>query len=257
MTKTGRFTRAIVRKLAPSFGFGLTTATEGPPDFELAQAQHRSYIETLERLGLEVLELDALPEFPDAYFVEDTAIVGETFAVLARPGADERLGEEEAMSPVLERFLAVDRIVSPGTVDGGDVLEIGDHFLIGVSDRTNEEGAAQLGGFLSAHGKTWSAMAVGFGLHLKSSLAALDDETILVTSEYSGRSELEAWAKVVVVAGEEYAANTVRVNDALLVPAGHPRTQVKLEPFAREVITLDVSEARKMDGGLSCMSLRF
>lgn len=253
----GHFTRAIVRKLAPSFTRGLTTADEGLPDFDLAVSQHRSYVEALARQGLELIELEALPGYPDAYFVEDTAIVGDTFAVLARPGADERRGEEEEMAPVLARFRNVERIEPPGTVDGGDVLDIGDHFLIGVSDRTNEEGAAQLGRILSAHGKTWRAMAVGSGLHLKSSLAALDDETLLVTSEYADRAELASWRKIVVAPGEEYAANSVRVGDALLVPAGYPQTLSKLEARSEDVVVLDVSEARKMDGGLSCMSLRF
>ena len=87
MTETGSFTQAIVRRPAPGLGRGLTTSTEGPPDYERALEQHRAYVEVLERLGLEVAELDALPEFPDAYFVEDTAIIGDRFAVLARPGA--------------------------------------------------------------------------------------------------------------------------------------------------------------------------
>ena len=257
MTKTGRFTQAIVRCPPPGLGQGLTTSKEGPPDFERAVEQHRAYVEVLERLGLEVEELDALPRFPDAYFVEDTAIVGDTFAVLARPGADERRGEEDAIEPVVARYRPIDRIESPGTVDGGDILEIGDHYLIGVSDRTNEEGAAQLGRILSAHGKTWQAVAVGIGLHLKSSIAAIDDETLLITAEYADRQELAEWHKVVVAASEEYAANSLRVNECLLVPAGYPGTAAKLGSFAQEVIALDVSEARKMDGGLSCMSLRF
>lgn len=257
MTRVGAFTRAVARRPAPSFGQGLTTSDEGPPDFQLALEQHRAYIDVLERLGLDVVELEPLKGFPDAHFVEDTAIVGDSFAVLARPGAPERRGEEEAIAPVLAQFRTLESIEGPGTVDGGDVLEIGDHYLVGVSDRTNEEGAAQLGRILVAHGKTWRAMAVGSGLHLKSSIAALDDETLLVTAEYAHRTELEGWDKVVVATGEEYAANTVRVNEALLVPAGYPRTRAKLETFAGEMISLDVSEARKMDGGLSCMSLRF
>ena len=158
---------------------------------------------------------------------------------------------------MLERFRSLERIEAPGTVDGGDVLEIGDHFLIGVSDRTNEEGAAQLGLILAAHGRSWSALGVGSGLHLKSSVNALDERTLLVASEYADRRELESWEKIVVPAGEEYAANTLRVNDALLIPAGYPRTRERLEDLGRSIVEVEVSEARKMDGGLSCMSLRF
>jgi dimethylargininase len=251
------FNDAIVRRLAPSFGHGLTTSDEGPPDFELAQEQHRAYVEALQDLGLEIVELDALEGFPDAYFVEDTAIVGDSFAVLARPGAAERRGEEETIAAALSPFRTIERIEAPGTVDGGDILEIGDHYLIGVSDRTNEEGAAQLGRILSAHGKTWQPMAVGSGLHLKSSIAAIDNDTLLATAEYADRSELSNWSKVLTERDEEYAANCVRVNDALLVPAGYPGTAARLESYAEKLVVLDVSEARKMDGGLSCMSLRF
>ncbi|MDH3253364.1 MAG: arginine deiminase family protein [Acidobacteriota bacterium] len=254
---SGEFKTAIVRRPGPDFGTGLTTATGEPPDFEKALEQHRAYIEALARLGVDVVELDALSRFPDAYFVEDTAVVCETVAVVTRPGAEERRGEEESIEPVLARFRPIERIGSPGTVDGGDVLEVGDHFLIGVSDRTNEEGAGQLGEILSRHGKTWSAMAVGSGLHLKSSLAALDDETLLVTPEYVNRQELKAWEKVVVETGEEYAANTLAVNGTLLVPAGYPGVLRKLEARGFPLVVLDVSEARRMDGGLSCMSLRF
>ena len=252
-----RFSQAIVRRLAPGFGQGLTTSEEGPPDFELAERQHRAYVNALVERGLEIVELEALEGFPDAYFVEDTAIIGDTFAVLARPGAIERRGEEETIAAVLSQYREIERIEAPGTVDGGDILEIGDHYLLGVSDRTNEEGAAQLGRILSSHGKTWQAMAVGSGLHLKSSLAALDDETLLATTEYADRAEIASWNRVVVSPGEEYAANCVRVNDALLVPAGYPHTAEKIESYCSELVVLDVSEARKMDGGLSCMSLRF
>jgi dimethylargininase len=252
-----RFNRAIVRRLGPSFGHGLTTSEEGPPDFELAERQHRAYVDAMVDLGLEIVELGVLEGFPDAYFVEDTAIVGDTFAVLARPGAIERRGEEETIAAALSEFRTIDRIEAPGTVDGGDILEIGDHYLIGVSDRTNEEGAAQLGRILSAHEKSWQAMAVGSGLHLKSSIAALDDETVLVTAEYVDRPEIARWRKVTTEPGEEYAANCVRVNDALLVAAGYSRTAEKIEAYAQKLVVLDVSEARKMDGGLSCMSLRF
>lgn len=251
------FTHAIVRAPAPTFLRGLTTAEEGKPDFELMVEQHRAYCELLSSLGLELITLDALPTFPDAHFVEDTAVLGEGFAVLARPGAEARRGEEEEMASVLERFGALERISEPATVDGGDVLEIGGHYLIGVSDRTNEEGAAQLRQLLTSFGRTSTALAVGTGLHLKSSVNAIDEKTLLVTAEYADRSDLASWDRVVVPAGEEYAANTLWVNGSLIVPKGYPGTEARLREAGYDVVTLGVSEARKMDGGLSCMSLRF
>jgi dimethylargininase len=254
---TGRFTHGIVRPPSAALALGLTTVVGAAPDVERAISQHRVYVEALTRRGLEVVQLESLPRFPDSYFVEDTAVVDENFAVVTRPGAPERRGEERSIEAILARFREIERIEAPGTVDGGDVVEIGGHYLIGVSDRTNEEGAAQLGRILSRRGRTWSALAVGTGLHLKSSVNALDEETLLLTAEYADRQELKGWNRVVVASGEEYAANSLAINGRLLVPEGYPGTRSRLEERGYAIETLDVSEIRLMDGGLSCMSLRF
>jgi dimethylargininase len=219
--------------------------------------QHEQYIRALSSSGLEVTVLDPLPHFPDAHFVEDVAVILPELAVLARPGADARLGEEAAMEPVLASFRPLERIEPPGTLDGGDVLVLEDHCLIGVSDRTNEEGAAQLGRMLGARGWSWTALSVGAGLHLKSGVNSLGGQSLLVTREYAGRPELAGYRRITVPAGEEYAANSLWVNSRLFVPDGFPQTRRKLEEAGLEVLTLEVSEAQKMDGGLTCMSLRF
>jgi dimethylargininase len=252
-----RFTRAIVRRPSPSFAEGLTTAGLGPPSYSRMLRQHEQYIRALSSSGLEVTVLDPLPQFPDAHFVEDVAVVLPELAVLARPGADSRLGEEAAMEPVLASLRPLERIEPPGTLDGGDVLVLENHCLIGVSDRTNEEGAAQLGRMLDARGWSWTALSVGTGLHLKSDVNSLGGQNLLVTREYADRPGLASYRRVTVPVGEEYAANSLWVNGRLLVPAGFPRTRRKLEESGPEVLTLEVSEAQKMDGGLTCMSLRF
>jgi dimethylargininase len=251
------FTRAIVRRPGLDLASGLTTSTGSPPDVELALAQHRAYVDLLVAAGVEVTELEPLVGFPDAYFVEDVAVMLDDSAVVTRPGAAERRGEEEAIAPVLATIMPIVRIDEPATVDGGDVLRLGEHFLIGVSDRTNEEGAAQLAAILAARGLASSAMAVGAGLHLKSSAAALDETTLLLTSEYAKRPELAAWDKVVVEPGEEAAANVIILGGRVVMAAGFAATRRRLEAAGRQVVELDVSEARAMDGGLSCMSLRF
>ncbi len=251
------FTQVIARLPGADFASGLTTAALGAPEFNLILQQHEDYLHTFERLGIAVTLLPALPGYPDAYFVEDTAVVTPELAVIARPGAAARRGEEDSMEPVLARFRPTVRIEGPGTLDGGDVLMVERHFFIGVSERTNAEGAAQLGAFLEPHGYTWQAVPVAAGLHLKSSVTYVGQNTLLITPTFADRPEFARYARLVVPAEEEYAANTLLVNEHLITPAGFPRTRGLLETLGYPVIEQAVSEPRKMDGGLSCMTLRF
>lgn len=251
------FTRAVTRQPAASLGAGETTATLGAPDHALAMEQFAAYVAALQECGLQVQVLDPLPEFPDAHFVEDTAVVTSKVAVISRPGAASRLGEEAAMQPVLGAHRPLVHIAAPGTLDGGDVLMLGGHFLVGVSDRTNEEGARQLGRALESHGFTWQPVTVGAGLHLKSSISHLGHGTLLVTPDFAGHPALADFERVLVPVGEDYACNLLLINGRALLPAGYPLTRRLLEERGLPVITLDTSEFRKMDGGLSCLSLRF
>ena len=139
------FTKAIVRGVPGTIADGITSAKLGKPDYEKAREQHGRYVEALERCGLEVTVLDADEGFPDSVFVEDTAIVTERCAILTRPGAESRRGEVRGIGPVLSRLYGgVERIEDPGTLDGGDVLRAGDHFYVGLTQRTNRSGAEQL-----------------------------------------------------------------------------------------------------------------
>ena len=251
------FTRAIVRKPGPDFADGLTTSGLGRPDFTRMLAQHAAYLALLQDLGLAVEELGALPGHPDAHFVEDVAVVTPEVAVLTRPGAPARRGEEESMLPVLARHRPVVRIEAPGTLDGGDVLMVGRHFFVGISQRTNLEGARALGTALEAHGCTWAPVAVAAGLHLKSSVNWAGGDTLLLSEAFQDRPEFAGYRKLVVDPAEEYAGNTLWVNGHLLTPSGFPRTLAQLEGLGLPIHLLDTSEARKMDGGLTCMSLRF
>lgn len=251
------FTHAITRKPGENFAQGLTSANLGPPSYALILEQHAAYLERLRSLGLEVVVLEPEPDYPDGYFVEDAAIVTPRLAVITRPGAASRRGEEITIQPVLARYLPTVQIQAPGTVDGGDVLMVGSHFFVGLSERTNPEGAAQLGRSLEEHGYTWVALPVGAGLHLKSSVNSLGGDTLLITPELADYDEFADYDRIILDADEAYAANTLWVNDTLLTPKGFPKTRRKLEATGLEVIELDVSEVRKMDGGLTCMSLRF
>jgi dimethylargininase len=251
------FTRAITRRPGEDFAQGLTTSDLGPPSYELIVRQHEAYVETLRSLGLETVVLDGLPGHPDATFVEDTAVVTPDVAIITNPGAEARRGEADAIEPVLARYRRTVRIRAPGTVDGGDVLRVGAHFFIGISDRTNEEGAEQLGRILEEYGHTWTAVPVAAGLHLKSSVNHVGQRTLIVTQAFAALDEFRGYDKIVLGQAEAYAANTLLINDCLIIPQGFPGTRKKLEAMGLEIIELDVSEARKMDGGLTCMSLRF
>lgn len=252
-----RFSRAIVRQPAPTLGDGLTTACLVAPDLDLAQRQFDFYVQALEACGLTVMILPPLSAHPDAHFVEDTAVMVGDSAVITRPGAPTRRGEAEAMAPMLAAHGVVRRIEAPGTLDGGDVLIAGDVAFIGLSARTNIAGSDQLGGVLESHGLSWRTVPVGAGLHFKSSVNVVGDGVLLVTQEFAGREELAGFTTVAVPVGDEYACNTLLLNDRLLMPAGYPATRRLLEPLGRDIIELDTSEFRKMDGGLTCLSLRF
>ena len=246
-------TTAIVRLPGTNFGDGITTAGLGPPDFRRALAQHEAYCRALEDCGLEVVTLDADPRHPDGCFVEDTAVVTESVAVSTRPGSPARAGEEEAVAEVLAGYRALERIRPPGCVDGGDVLRVGSHFLIGRSARTNQPGADQLGEILAAHGYPSSQVPVEAGLHLKTGVTTLGDGRVVATAAFA---PLFPRAQVVPVdPGEEYAANCLAVNGRLLVPAGHPGVRRRLGQAGYDVVEVAMSEFRKMDGGLTCLSL--
>jgi dimethylargininase len=250
------FSHAIARIPGPDYPLGLTTSTLPAPDLDLALAQHDAYVRCLKSLGLVVEVLPFTPGFPDACFVEDTAVVVREVAIVSRPGAPSRLGEAESMVAPLSAHRAIARIEAPGTLDGGDILQVDKRFFIGVSDRTNDEGARQLAAILAEHGYQSAIIRVAAGLHLKSSLNYVGKNTMLVTRDFAGHPAINDFGQIVCPEGEEYAANTLLVNGTLIMPAGYPRTRMLLEPLGLPIVELDTSEYRKMDGGLTCLSLR-
>ena len=261
------FTRAIVRLPAANFAEGLTTVDLGLPDTACALEQHAAYCRALAACGLDLTVLPADDRFPDSTLVEDAAILTPGGALLTRPGAPSRQGEVEAINAALAAFYPDRaRIHPPGTLDGGDICEAarpgqaGSHFLIGVSARTDEAGAAQLAAWLARQGCTCACIDIrgtpGI-LHLKSGLAYIGDNRLVVIDVLADHPALAGFELVRVDPGEEYAANCVRVNDRLLLPAGSPRLASRLETLGYNLLELEMSEFRKMDGGLSCLSLRF
>jgi dimethylargininase len=260
-----QFTRAIVRPPASTFAAGLSSAAAGAPDLDRALAQHALYVGALRDCGLEVTSLEPDDAYPDSTFVEDTAVMTERGAIVMRPGAPSREGEVTSMRRCLRNFYPeLPAIEGPGTVDGGDICEADGHFLIGVSARTNESGAGQLERHLHRWGHTSSIIDIRGNaalLHLKSGIAYLGDGLWVlqegIERELRSQSGVVVRDVITVTPEEAYAANCVRMNDAVLVAVGYPLLGAAVAARGHQMVPLEVSEFRKMDGGLSCLSLRF
>ena len=255
------FRRALVRPPGSNFAGGLTTVDLGIPDHHRALEQHAAYCEALERCGLAVTHLEEDPRHPDSTFVEDTAILTPSRAILTRPGASSRAGEVAAIrAPLSVHYPQITSISGPGTLDGGDVCEADGHFIIGVSHRTSEQGAHDLANILAEDGHTSTFLdirALEGILHLKSGIAYLGDGRMVAIPPLAHHPALRKHEVICAESSEAYAANCVRVNDQLLVAAGYPRLEAVLRRIGYDLIPLEMSEFQKMDGGLSCLSLRF
>lgn len=255
------FQRAIVRPPASNFADGLTTVDFGKPDYAFALRQHTAYCEALQKCGLALTRLEMDARYPDSTFVEDTAILLPEGAIITRPGAASRQGEVAQIREVLSKlYPALASIEAPGTLDGGDICEAGRHFFIGLSERTNEAGAGQLAKWLAGFGYTSACVDIrGMTniLHLKSGIAYLGDNRLVVIDSLAERARFEGFEQVRIPNDEDYAANCVRVNNYVLVAAGYPKFEASLRGRGYNTLALDMSEYRKMDGGLSCLSLRF
>jgi dimethylargininase len=246
------FTRAIVRPPGSNFANGLTTSKLGPPVHRLAVAQHEAYCGALRACGLDLISLPADERYPDSTFVEDVAVLTARGAIITRPGAPSRLGETESIREVLAPlFPGCAAIEPPGTVDGGDVCQAEEHFFIGSSQRTNEEGAAQLRAHLEALGYTVRIVDVRSAgwLHLKSALAYLGDGRLAVVESLADDPACRDFDRIRIPAGEEPAANCVHVNDRVLIPQGASRFESVLRERGYSTVALAISEFHKMMGG--------
>ena len=253
------FKNAIVRRPGHSLINGITSAPElGKPDYGLAKKQHDAYIDALKSCAVEVTVLDADEKFPDSCFVEDVAVCTKKFVVITNPGASSRKGEEKEIIEIIKKYYNnIEYIKEPGTLEGGDVMMVKDHFYIGLSKRTNREGAEQLIKALEKYGMSGSIVEISEMLHLKNGLAYLEDNVLLVTGEYINNLEFKKFNKILIDEEEIYSTNCIRVNDYVLVPASYPKTKEKIKNAGFKIIVVDISEYRKVNGGLSCLSLRF
>jgi dimethylargininase len=258
---TPPFKKALVRTPASTFAEGLTSANLGAPDYSLALVQFNSYCSALSDCGLEVITLLADDRYPDSTFVEDTAVVTDQCLILTRPGALVRRGEVAAIAPAItELRFEVREIKSPGTLEGGDICQAGTHFFIGLSERTNHEGAQQLSNHLTEFGFTSSFVDIRNNdemLHLKSGVAYLGDGRMVISESLKADQNFKSFELIHASSLETYACNCISVNGRVLIASGFPVLKEKLDQLGYLTIELDVSEFRKMDGGLSCLSIRF
>jgi len=237
---------------------GISNANLGRPDYQNSLVQHAEYIEALKECGLSVTVLPPDENFPDSTFVEDVALMTPHCAILTNPGAPSRTLETQSMPSVIREFYAdVEIIEAPGTVEGGDVMMVGEHFYIGLSERTNQAGAEQLIAILERHGMQGSIVELTEVLHLKTGLGYLENNNLLACGEFLGKPEFQQYNLLQVEPEEAYAANSVWVNETVLVPKGFPKTSALIASAGYKVREVDVSEFQKLDGGLSCLSLRF
>ncbi|MCL2379756.1 MAG: arginine deiminase family protein [Coriobacteriia bacterium] len=255
------FANAIVKKPCKALVQGITSASElGIPDYERAVLQHEAYIAALKECGVTVTILEADENFPDSCFVEDTAVITKACAIITSPGTATRNKEAQLMLPTIRSFFPeekIEYITSPGTLDGGDVMMVGDHFYIGLSRRTNTEGAQQFIAILERYGFSGSEVTLDTVLHLKTGASYIENNNLLVYGEFAEKPEFAQYDKIVVPPEEAYAANCVWMNDKVIVPKGYPITEKAIRDLGYEIILIDTSEFKKLDGGLTCLSLRF
>lgn len=253
------YTYAIVRKPAASVVSGLRSGSGPDPDYCTLLAEHDAYVAALLGLGLAVDELAPADDYPDSIFVEDPALVFSEGAIVLNLAASSRAGEARLLAPVLEsRFNCVLHMRGPGCADGGDVLVLPDRVLIGLSGRTNREGAEELIGLLAQLGKKAEIAETPPGvLHFKTGCSLIDEETIFALPQMADSLAFAGLRVVLVPVGEERAANKLRIRDAALVGANFPKSRELIESFGVRTIPLPVEHIGRIDAGLSCMSLRW
>lgn len=255
-----RFTHAICRRPAASITQGLRAMDIGTPDLATMQAHHAAYVAALKTTGAKVTVLDPLEEYPNSVFVEDTALCLPEGAVIMRPGAPSRLGEADAMAPHLQRLYAtVARIAGAAAfIEGGDILVTGREILVGRSARTNAAGIAELAGIVGAWGYSLREVITPPDvLHFKTDCSLLDADTVLATRRLAATGCFEGYRVIHTAPGEEAAANAIRFNDIVLMAEGFPATEAAVRAAGYRVVAIGNSECAKLDGGMSCLSLRF
>ncbi|UCG01891.1 MAG: hypothetical protein JSW11_20085 [Candidatus Heimdallarchaeota archaeon] len=246
---------AIVREPGAKFSQCITShPLQREINVSNAKKQHSVYCNTLLELGFDVIQLPTDNEHPDSCFVEDCAVIHNNKALISRMGAEARRGEELAVEKTLNDFMETRRTISPGTIEGGDIIHLPNHLICGVTQRTNIEGVDQL--------KEWLNVTVGVYhdpniVHLKSYATYLGDDYVIATKSHMNHPTLKNFQILTVDDNESYAANTLAIGKTILIPKGFPHVLSMLSDAGFEVIPLDMREFQKCEGALTCLSLLF
>jgi dimethylargininase len=235
----------------------LTHLARTPIDLPRAISQHDNYEQCLAEVGCQVIRLPAMPECPDAVFVEDTCIAFDELAIIARPGATSRLRETTSVMDAMKPYRRLYRIEAPGTLDGGDVLCMGRKVFVGRSTRSNPDGIAQLRDLLAPHGYVVIAVEMAGGLHLKSAVTIVAARTILVNSSWVDPAVFGADRVIVADENEPAAANGLLIGTTMIYSTVFPKTQMRLVEHGIKLLTVDMSELAKAEGAISCCSVVF
>jgi len=250
--------RAITHKVSPHINeCELTFLDRSPIDLERAARQHDAYCAVLEKLGVTVERLSDNESYPDACFVEDTAIVTGELAIICCPGVSSRRGETELIERELSKHKRTVRISLPATIEGGDVLQMGEKIFAGQSRRTNSQGIDELARILKPYGYCVIPVKTKGSLHFKSACTAIDDETLFVNPEWVDLTPLKGFNLVYTPHEEPWSANVLRVGETVCIQAGFPAAAELIGRLARRVEIVDTSELRKAEAGLTCSSIIF
>ncbi len=248
--------KALVRQPSSRLADGLVMFREREAvDADLALRQWERYVKALRAAGWETIEVDPIDTCPDGVFIEDTMVVYRNLAVISHPGHPSRRPEVEAAeASVASLGYSVKRISAPGTLDGGDILKVGPTIYAGRGGRTNAEAVRQLRSFLEPLGARVIAVPVTKVLHLKSAVTALPDGTIVGhTPVVDNPSFFPHYMGV----PEESGAHVVDLGDGLVMMAADcPKSTELIEDLGYEVVRVDVSEFQKLEGGVTCLSVR-
>lgn len=249
---------AITREVSPAIArCELTHLQRRPIDLKASTRQHRAYCACLAGLGCELVTLPAEPDLPDSVFVEDAAVVLDEVAVITRPGAESRRGETSAVEQALAPYREIERIESPATLDGGDVLCVGSTLYVGLTSRTSRKGVSQLRRVVEPHGYRVKAVPVAGCLHLKSACTFVGQETLLVNRAWVDDGPFEGWNLLDVDPDEPAGANALLVGETVVYPTAFPKTRRLLADCGFAVQTVDNTELAKAEGGVTCCSLIF